>query len=254
MRNNKKSMVMRVLKISLPALFFLFLFCAVWYVVQALQNPNVLPIKSITISADAENIPAVTLKNLVAENARGGFFSLNTEDLKNSLMNLPWVKSVDIQRVWPNQLNIKVKERQAAQLWGATGAIDQDGNLFFPDVATLPKNLPILSGPQDHAADVVNLYKTLSASLVPLSLTISNLTLSDRGSWQLQLSNGLLVILGGEDMAARFQKFAALYPKIIGDNSSNALTVDLRYPNGVAVQWKKGKPPAARPSKLQAQP
>jgi len=241
-KNNQASIFLRALKISLPLVFFLFLFCSIWYVVQALQNPNVLPIKSITISADAQNIPASTLKNLVAENARGGFFSLNTGALKNSLMSLPWVKSVDIQRVWPNQLNIKIKERHVLQLWGSTGAIDQDGNLFSPAADTLPKNLPQLNGPNDHVADVVSLYKTLSGSLAPLPLTINNLTLSDRGSWQLQLSNGLLVILGGDDMAARFKKFVSLYPKIIGDNESKALTIDLRYPNGVAVQWKHAKP------------
>lgn len=227
----------------MPFLLFFFLVAGVWYVVQALQNPNILPIKSVSISADAENISAATLKNVVAQNSAGGFFSLNTEQLKNNLMSLPWVKSVDIQRVWPNQLKIKVKERQVAELWGTVGAVDSDGNLFFPEAQTLPKNLPVLNGPNEHATDVVNLYKNLSLILAPASMTISTLTLSDRGSWQLQLNNGLLVILGNDDVASRFKKFIALYPKIIGENSSKALTVDLRYPNGIAVLWKSGKPP-----------
>lgn len=241
-KNNLVSVLTQTLKLSLPFLLFFLMIGVIWYGIQAVENPNLLPIKTVTISADAKNIPADTLKNLVADNVHGGLLSLNARELSSVLMSLPWVKTVAIQRVWPNKIKVIIKERRAEALWGKTGAIDQDGDLFFPEEATLPKNLPVLAGPDDHAADLVSLYKLFNTVLTPLSMTVTNLTLSDRGSWQLELSNGLAVILGGQDMEQRFQRFVSLYPKIIGDNSSKALTVDLRYPNGVAVQWKSGKP------------
>lgn len=241
-KNNLLVVFVQTLKLSLPFLLFFLLMAVVWYGIQAVENPNLLPIKTVTISADAKNIPADTLKNLVAENVHGGLLSLNAQELSRVLMNLPWVKTVAIQRVWPNKIKVIIKERRVQALWGKTGAIDQDGELFFPDEASLPKNLPLLVGPDDHVADLVNLYKLFNAALTPLSMTVTSLRLSDRGSWQLELSNGLDIILGGQDMVQRFGRFVSLYPKIIGDNSSKALTVDLRYPNGVAVQWKSGKP------------
>lgn len=241
-KNNLLSIFTQTLKLSLPFLVFLFLFGIIWYGVQAMENPNLLPIKTVTISVDAKNIPSETLKNVVAENVHGGLLSLNVQELSKALMSLPWVKTVAIQRVWPNKIKVIIKERRAQALWGKTAVIDQDGNVFFPDIASLPKNLPLLTGPDDHAADLVNLYKIVNTALVPLSMTVTDLVLSDRGSWQLQLNNGLAVILGGQDMAQRFQRFVSLYPKIIGNNSSKALTVDLRYPNGVAVQRKSVKP------------
>ena len=76
--------------------------------------------------------------------------------------------------------------------------------------------------------------------LEPLNLSVQQLTLSSRHSWQLILNDGIQVTVGQRDIWKRVQQLVAVFPKVIGVKAKNVVSIDLRYPNGVAVQWKRG--------------
>ena len=198
-----------------------------------------LPIRHVDISTDAQYIPIQKLKSIVKDNVHGGFFSLKTAQLENALAQLPWVESSAIQRDWPDKLKVIINERQPLARWGSKGVVDKSGQLFFPAVASIPQTLPTIYGPIERLADVVGLYQQLASLTQSVSLNLAVLSLDDRGSWQLVLSKGTQVILGREDMLQRYKRFVSLYPRIIAKSSRKALTVDLRYPNGLAVKWQK---------------
>lgn len=76
--------------------------------------------------------------------------------------------------------------------------------------------------------------------------------MSERFSWQLTLSDGVLLNLGREDRIVRIQRFMDIYPRIksqaLIENSSLKKKkksthkvidyIDLRYDTGLAVGWK----------------
>ena len=96
----------------------------------------------------------------------------------------------------------------------------------------------MLAGPANTNQVVQQEYLQLSKIVLPLQLAINELILSPRGAWQLQLSNGILIKLGRDQIRQRFAQFVQLYPKIVGEREADVIQVDLRYPNGFAVQWR----------------
>ena len=79
----------------------------------------------------------------------------------------------------------------------------------------------------------------MNQMLAPLNLTVAVIDLSERRSWTIKLSNDITVILGQNQIWDRLKNFVAIYPKVIGDNKRQALSIDIRYQNGLAVKWGK---------------
>ena len=100
--------------------------------------------------------------------------------------------------------------------------------------------LPAFFGPEGSEdialANFVNLSKLLKFS----ELSIDELLLTERHSWQLTLNNGVMLNLGRENKIERVQRFMDVYPQIIKTKKENQQVdyVDLRYDTGLAVGWK----------------
>jgi cell division protein FtsQ len=79
-------------------------------------------------------------------------------------------------------------------------------------------------------------------------------SLSSRFAWQLRLSNGLTVQLGRdsdkERVEERLTKFVSVYPQTLGKSGRRLEYVDLRYPNGFALQVREAaKSEAKKPGR-----
>jgi cell division protein FtsQ len=83
----------------------------------------------------------------------------------------------------------------------------------------------------------LSFYQTLNPLAKSLGLTIVALNVSAEQSWDLKLSNQIQVILGRVDALKRFQRFVLIYPKIPASSKQTIALIDLRYPNGAAVQY-----------------
>lgn len=74
---------------------------------------------------------------------------------------LGWVRSVAVSRIWPNQINVSIREREPAALWQINGSfrlIDQEGAIIR-EVGTLEyPNLPFIVGEEapEMAADLMD--------------------------------------------------------------------------------------------------
>jgi cell division protein FtsQ len=160
------------------------------------------------------------------------------DKIKQSILQLPWVYAVSINRVWPNKLVIKITEQQAMARWNNNALLNSNADIFIPNAADLPNDLPNLFGPNDQAEEVWHSYQEMNQAIKNLGLDITGLGLNSQGCSRLVLNNGINVILGNEAIMKRFYEFIKVYPKIIGVNGKNVANVDLRYSNGLAIKWK----------------
>ena len=202
------------------------------------RDPKTLPFKTLQVVTQSHYIDNTVLQRLVQSHLMGGFFSFNEEAVRTALLTNPWVKSVGIRRVFPSTLVVRVDEYQPIAFWQDRWILTQSGILILADQAT-QLHLPHFSGPSDAIEDVQTSFKTFSQLLAPLHFSIASLTLSDRRSWQLQLSNGLDIVLGREHIEQRFRRFVSAYPEIIARHGGVMHRVDLRYTNGMAVSWSR---------------
>lgn len=202
-----------------------------------MQKPTSFPIKQIHIQGQLMHETPHQLQYIVQEHLNGGFFSLNISPIKQAFLDFPWINTVSFRRVWPSALLIRVVEQHAVARFGNTGVLNTQGGVFYPEAKTIPANLPRLDGPIDQSQTLLRFYHTADLLVKLLHLSIIELKLNAVQSWSLMLSNQVKVTLGHDDALARFKRFLKIYPQIQQVSSKPILSVDLRYPNGIAVEY-----------------
>ncbi len=168
-----------------------------------------------------------------------GFFSINVEYIRDRLLQMPWVSDLYVRRVWPDQIEVTVIERNAVAQWNDTSLLSTGGDLFSPKSKLIPMiylNLQVQKGQQ---IIMLQYFKYINRLLLPLHAKISSLELTPDFTWKLKLDNGITLQIGHKDILTRLSHFVKVYPKIIGEHTTDVDYIDLRYSNGVAVRWKE---------------
>lgn len=201
---------------------------------QRIHDPRVLPFHEVKVQGQFHHLNAFQLRKQVQQNIHGGFFALDMLALKKNLMQLPWVEDVAVRRM-PGILIVSIREQKPVAQWNDHELFNSEGQLFAaPQDA--PAGLPLLRGPSGSPQTVLSYYQKINTMLKPLSLQIVMLRLTEPGSWELTLNNGLSIMIGREDALNRMQRWIRWYPRINAEKTEPIVHVDLRYQNGIAVE------------------
>jgi cell division protein FtsQ len=150
---------------------------------------------------------------------------------------LPWVERASVSRIFPDRLEITIKERTPFAVWshnGRTVLIDKTGRILSPVAANAAPALPRVAG-----AGAPSQAAALFALLASHPSIANRLELAERVGerrWTLRLSGGLVVHLPADGEAAalaRFTGFARSAPALTGE-------IDLRTPD----RWRIREPAA----------
>ncbi|MGB1951494.1 MAG: cell division protein FtsQ/DivIB [Marinobacter sp.] len=166
------------------------------------------------------------------------FFATDLSDIKNDLELRPWVESAAVRRVWPDRLEIEIREKKPLAYWNGDRLVSRAGELFSPGNPEVAGRLPRLAGPDERVKDVIRMARTMSDTLGGHGLGFAGLTLEQRGAWTLTLANGIEVVLGRDQVEERFARFITVYENRLISREDEVSQVDARYTNGVAVKWK----------------
>jgi cell division protein FtsQ len=195
------------------------------------------PIERLRLTAEFERVSAEQVKTAVDSHLGRGFFAIELDEVRSTVMSLPWVERVEVRKRWPDLIEITVHEHRAFARWGKDRLLSDHGELFTaPGIESL-QGLPALAGPEARVADVVALYRQAQATLSGTGLAVSGARLSPRGSWTLTLGNGARVVIGRADPEPRLQRLVRFLPTILSGETRQFERIDLRYTNGFAVRW-----------------
>lgn len=214
---------------------FVVLYGAAYYVVHL---PGLFPLHSVRLSVAPQRIHTPEVLRVVRNEVHGNIFTVDIERLRTSLEKLPWVRSVNIHREFPDRLAVQFEEHQALARWNNSALVNQQGEVF---VAESEQILPGFIGQDGVSSEIAQHYAQFSQLLAALNFQVTQLALSPRHAWQLRLSNGMVLELGREDMQQRLARFVMVYPYTenkIYKAESGTTYVDLRYRNGFAVRQK----------------
>lgn len=209
--------------------------------VNKLMEPQTLPIKQIQALGTFNHINEEMLRQVVAKTVRGGYFTVNVDEVQQAVKAIPWVAQDSVRRVWPDTLAIEVTEQQTQAEWAKGGLVNLQGVLFFPERNTYPKGLPIFDGPSGTERNLTETYQMAKAIIEPLQLQILEIHMDSRRAINIKLNNGIEVILGREATRTRLERFARVYRKLLIKRANDIATVDLRYSNGLAIGWRSPK-------------
>jgi len=206
--------------------------------VRKLQEPQTLPIKQIQALGTFNHIDEDMLRRVVAKTVRGGYFTVNVDEVQRAVKAIPWVANDSVRRVWPDTLAITVTEQQTQAEWAKGGLVNQQGVLFFPQRNTYPKGLPVFDGPVGAERNLTEIYQMAKAIIEPLQLHILRIKMDSRRAISLVLSNNIEVVLGRDDTRSRLERFTRVYHKLLAQRANDIASVDLRYSNGMAIGWR----------------
>ncbi|HTN93116.1 MAG TPA: cell division protein FtsQ/DivIB [Gallionella sp.] len=194
--------------------------------------PGLFPLQRVKLLDAPQKVDAAAVSQVIGNEVQGNFFTVDIERLRDSLEKLPWVRHASIRREFPHSLEVQLEEYQALARWNDSALVDAQGEVFD---ATSDRKMPEFIGQEGTAAEVTQRYEQFSQQLALLDLQVTRLVLSPRHAWQLNLSNGMVLELGREDMLQRLERFVQAYPNSLAAIQGRVKYVDLRYSNGFAV-------------------
>ena len=161
---------------------------------------------------------------------------LDVEQTRERLKTNPWIADATVLKLYPGELQIGIKEREAFALWqkdGQVSVIADDGTVLEPYVSPRLIELPLVvgRGAETRAKEFLVLLDRYPA----LRAFVRAAVLVGERRWNLRLNNGIDVRLPETDIAPALERLVAL------DKEKNLITrdivaIDLRLPDRVTVR------------------
>ncbi len=217
--------------------------CCLWWIAQ---RPY-FTLKVIRIEgaeqAQLRHINPLTVRSAVLARIKGNFFTANLDTVRQTFESVPWVRKATIRRDWPNQLTVTLEEHTPLGTWGEDGRLlSTKGDVFTANLAEAEEdaNLLAFNGPPGSEKEVVARLNDLNEWFAPLNLSAEALSLSGRYAWTVKLSNGVTVEFGREKSSTtlkeRVDRLVGIYPQLLARLQDRIESIDMRYPNGLALK------------------
>ncbi len=200
-----------------------------------IADSRLFPVRRIVLKGQLEKVSRDQLQYLVRHKVSGNVLMLDLNQVQAEFEQLAWVKTVEIKRLWPDQLEVDIRERKALARWDGGGLLDVDGEWFD---ATTDEKLPMFSAPKGSEKQIAQMYTHLLPLLKGMNEELYALQLSDRNAWQLVFGSGVVVKLGRKDALDRFKRIDKIWKKYLKDQENNIEYIDLRYPDGFALRLR----------------
>jgi cell division protein FtsQ len=195
------------------------------------------PLKSVAVEGQFQFLPKNRAMELIEKEIDGDFLQLNLGRLKNELEQDPWVDHVYLSRRWPDTLVVKIAEQTPIARWDTNGFLNQRGEIIRVKETDKLLGLPWLQGNEINAREIMQQYQDLSTLLRSRGLEIVALKCDNKKSWRLTLKNDKEIAIGREEVMEKLRRFVTVYDKFLSSVWVDVKTIDVRYSNGVSVQW-----------------
>jgi cell division protein FtsQ len=129
-------------------------------------------------------------------------FGVNPNEIRARVADLPWVESVMVRRLWPDQIQIVITPRAATALWQENGKLtymDAIGRKLGPANVTSAKGLALVVGPNAGPAAPA-MFAALAPYKEVASRTSAAIRVGDR-RWTLRMKSGADILLPEGDIA-----------------------------------------------------
>ena len=94
---------------------------------QLFVHSPLFPLKEIVVQGAPKNVAAAEIQSAVG-GIGGNFFAADLAAIRARLEKVPWVRHVDVRRVWPDRIEVSLEEHVALARWGqAVGDLQSIG-------------------------------------------------------------------------------------------------------------------------------
>ena len=215
----------------------LLLLAVLLYLAMNLDSGSRFPVREVRIEGRFRYLEPEQLQGQLATQLQDGFFGSDLQEIRQWLLDNPWIHDATLRRLWPDVLQVVISEEQPLVRWGEAGFLNRSGELVQLPIALNAPALPLLQGPAETHQELLQHYMGFNGILAELDLYINELHMDERGAMQVRLDNGWLVMLGRDTARQRMDRFTRYAYMVLAGQEAEVRTVDMRHPNGYAVGW-----------------
>ncbi len=178
------------------------------------------------------------LMQQLAPAVTANYFTADLEKIRDQALQVSWVDRVVVSRAWPDGIKVRVMPRHAIARWGTGRLLSDDGDVFAEAVVKNHPGLPMLHGPLSQSKVMMRRYNEINQLFVPSGLRLKELYLTERMTWFMQFDTGLRIIVDQDQTMSKLQRLSQLAQTDLKAVWPNIVAIDLRYRNGLSIQWK----------------
>lgn len=215
----------------------------VWWVIQR----PVFALHVVRVEGEQKrelrHVNTLTIREQALPKIAGNFFTTNLDQVRQAFESVPWVRKASVQRVWPDKLVVALEEHEVLGTWGEDGRlVSTAGDVFTANLAEAEEDAQLISlnGPDGSEKEVVAQYRQFKEWFNGLALEPEVVEYSSRYAWSVKLNNGLRVELGKAQepngLKKRVEQLIKVYPQLVTRLQGSIVSVDMRYPNGLALK------------------
>lgn len=200
-----------------------------------------LAIDDVLVSGRENTNPAALLEQVGVQRGTP-ILAIDLAEMRDRVIDLPWVKDARIERRLPDTLHVTLVERRPLALWQRGRdftLVDQDGVAIDGQDVRRFHDLPIVIG--DEAPKRAASALAMLSSEPDLLQRVRALTWVSGRRWTIRLNNGMDVELPEVDPAGAWTHLASL-AREHGVLERDVVTIDLRIPDQLIMRVT----PAAR--------
>lgn len=209
-----------------------------WQEVKA-QGADWLPVKYVRIEGAFQYIEKDKIKKALIEQVNKGLYNADVQQIQQSVKHLSWIEQVEVKRIWPDTIDIKIIEQTPVVRWGDDWLLNKQGDVFAPDNIDTFNDLPLIVGPDGNEKELLTVMKALEIALNEKKMGLVEFYVDERRAWKMTLQNNIEIKLGRNEPFEKFKRFLKTLDLMGEEQVSKVSVVDLRYPNGYAVAWKQ---------------
>ena len=207
---------------------------------KVMTNAKVASLDVVGLQNQAE---VQQIKQHLAPVVQGNYFTSDLEQIRDQALAVSWVDRVVVSRAWPNGIKVRVIAKHPIARWGTGRLLSDQGVVYTEAVSRNHSNLPLLHGPLDQSQVMMRRYHEINQLFNPVHLRLKELYLTDRRTWFMQFDSGLRIIVDQDQTMGKLQRLSHLAQSDLKMVWPKVAALDLRYRNGLSIQWKNAMPP-----------
>jgi cell division protein FtsQ len=204
-------------------------------VLQSMTSTAGFAIEDVRVSGN-QHTSEIDVLQLLGLDGATSLLGLDIDQARKSLADLPWIESVEVRKVYPNTVEIQLRERQAYAIWqhgSDLSIIERSGSVIAPLRDNKFASLPLFVG-RDAETGAAAIEEEFAKWPGIASRVKAFVRVAGR-RWDIHLDNGIVVKLPETDI----DQSLALLSRFDEEQqvlSRDIAAIDMRLHDRVAVR------------------
>lgn len=204
-------------------------------VAQATTTAAGFAIDDVKVSGNAET-SEIEILQLIGLDGTTSLVALDVDAARQKIAKLPWVENVEVRKIYPKTIEVKLKEREAYAIWQhgqELSLVEKGGAIIAPLRDNKFSHLPLVVG--RGAETAATALEAEFANWADIKARVKAYVWVSGRRWDLHMDNGVVVKLPEDDVdlaLARLSKFMKEQDLLDRDIAA----VDLRLSDRTAIQ------------------